>query len=178
MGEDDILPYEIGDEASDAWNYNEWHISQTYNADAELDEYVTFNECSVSFNEDPRGPEHVIPILKGYDIDARPTTANTGDVSEWVELIETIEIDVISGEVTLQLPLFMYWNGDLEDVGFTTVRNEVPFGPGVHTFTGVDLTESYDLIADETPIVDDDEDAGAGEETIAPTPPASVETDA
>lgn len=248
LGEDDILPYEIGDENLDSWNYNEWHINQTYNADAQLDEYVTFNECSISFNEDPRGAEHHIPVLKGFDLDARPLAAlaeygGDGTLAEFQALIDSIEIEVISGSVTLQLPMFAFNGLDSEPrpvEDFTTVRS-VGLGEGVHQFADLELTDSsgwlddittwaafygefqefidddylffeilgvgftgsegaevasisfagdtyYFGTGDCTPVDDaDDEDededevqddADAGEEIIAPTPPASVETDA
>lgn len=251
LGPDDVVPFEIGDESDEAWNYNQWHVSQD-DLQAELGTFVTFNECSITFNEDPRGAQHVISILKGYDIDARPvadgaldgeTDEFIPDVSQWRELIDSLEIEVIEGDVTLQLPVFAYWGGASDaDPAFTTLRNAVSFGPGVHTLAGVELTESGDLFGlgyelvpanldrllgqiefwiaqygdifeilavgfagsagaevasisfggdtyyfgtgDCAPVVDDevvddgDDLAGDDDVILAPTPPASVETDA
>lgn len=248
LGPDDVAPYEFGDESSADWNYNEWHISQSYNPDAQLEEYVTFNECSVSFEEEPRGPQHHVVLLKGFDLDERPVAGlgewgGDGTLAEFQAFVESVEIEVISGSVTLQLPVFEFDGDDDPDVinEFTTIRS-VSLGEGVHRFADLEITDSaswhdhsqgpnwtsayaqyqyevdrnyfYEILGvgfsgsegaevasltfggdtyyfgtgDCTPIDDVEEeddvedevedDVDAGEEIIAPTPPASVETDA
>ncbi|MGO1734935.1 MAG: hypothetical protein ACTHZ9_01270 [Leucobacter sp.] len=133
LGPEDITPYEIGNEESVDWNYNTWHIGSLHLAEpdptVELSTYVQFEECSIITNMDPRGPEHHVQVLKGYDIDQRPSTREAAEA-----LIESMSVDVENGRVSLQLAAFL-WNAEGDDPQFTTFRNVDLFGPGVGSWT-------------------------------------------
>lgn len=139
LGPADIIGFENGDEGSGDYNYDQWHVGNVDTPGTPVEESLEFGECSVTTLAAVE--RTVTQVLKGFPIDARPTTENTGDVSELQALIESMSIDVEQGSVTVQLPLFYHEAGENEPF-FTTFRNSSGFGPGVHTLDGVELTDS------------------------------------
>ncbi|MFD1859608.1 hypothetical protein EHW97_00430 [Aeromicrobium camelliae] len=155
LGPEDIIGFEDPNEGTPGYNYDQWHIGNTEDPAAEVSDSLQFNECSVTTLAAVE--RDVTQVLKGFAIDQRPTAGPEGNADELRALIESISIDVEQGDVTLQLPFFVYPDGDPEgEPGFTTVRNAQPFGPGQHTFQGVELTasnggtvESMDVLLEE-----------------------------
>lgn len=135
LGPDQIIGFENGAEGTDGYNYDQWHIGNTENPDATVDQSLTFNECSVTFNEPVE--RTVTQLLKGYPIAERPTGTDT-----LRSVIEGIVVDVESGSVTIQLPFFErynYVNDPLDVPGeywTGTFRNAEPFTGGEGSISG------------------------------------------
>lgn len=141
LGPEDIIGFEDPNEGTPGYNYDQWHIGNTEDPTAEVGDSLQFGECSVTTLAAVE--RDVTQVLKGFAIDQRPTAGPDGNADDFRALIDSISIDVAQGDVTLQLPVFAFPGGDLSaDPAFTTFRNAQPFGPGVHTFRGVELTES------------------------------------
>lgn len=146
LGPDDIAGYEVGGVGTEpGFNYNTWHIgsvSAPAGVGTPVTDSLSFGECNVTVLAPPAvSGQSVTQVLSGFNPpvipgNQRPTTEFTGDVSELQALIDTISIDVASGTVTLQLPVFLYLDGDTGTTpDFTTFRNAAGLGPGVHTLT-------------------------------------------
>lgn len=150
IGPGDVIGFEDGAEGTPGYNYDQWHIGNTTNPESTVEQSLQFGACGVTFlppvidvSENPDvTPPSVTQLLKGFPIDGRPTANTTNGTASAQALIDSISIDVAQGNVTLQIPVFQYWNGDLDDRTFTTFRNTAEFGPGVHKLAGIDLTES------------------------------------
>lgn len=140
VGPNDVAGFENGAEGTAAYNYDQWHIGSTTNPDATVEQSLAFGECSVTFLPSV-GDASVTQLLKGFPVDGRPTANGENGIADVQALIESISIDVAQGEVTLQLPTFIYWDGEAPPE-FTTFRNEVGFGPGVHTIEAEQLVDS------------------------------------
>lgn len=146
---DDVINYQNGDESSEGWNYDQWHIASNYDSDFPLESSVTFQECSITtLAQTSQNPGvSVVQVLKGFPIAGRPfagLAAYGGDdtVNEVRALIESTSITVLEGSVTIQLPLFEYDGLDETPTPeFTTVRSE-PLGPGVYTLADLTLVDS------------------------------------
>lgn len=143
LGPDDIAGYEVGGVGTEpGFNYNTWHIGSVDTPGTSVTESLSFGECNVTVLAPPAvSGQSVTQVLSGFNPpvipgNQRPTTEFTGDVSELQALIDTISIDVASGSVTLQLPVFYFEDGDTASApGFTTFRNATGLGAGVHTLS-------------------------------------------
>lgn len=150
VGPNDVSGFENGDEGSADYNYDTWHIGNTEDPSIPVTDSLTFNACSVTFLPSV-GTADVTQLLKGFPITGRPTANAANGTADIQALINSISIDVAQGDVTIQLPTFIYYeNGEppvseLEE--FTTVYNLVGFGPGVHKLSGVELTDSSDYFS-------------------------------
>lgn len=153
LGPDEVIGFENGTEGDAGYNYDQWHVGSVYNSDLGPDASLEFGECAVTTLAVPansEAPSEVTQVIKGFPIDARPST--TADIRA---MIETIEIDVESGNVTLQLPFFeqrVADDGEVVTTWLGTFRNTTEFGPGVHTL-GPDVpltneTMNADALAD------------------------------
>ena len=131
---DGIAGFENGDESSDGYNYDQWHIGSVYNSDLGADASVTILEEGVQFGPVPTdsgSSATITQIMKGYPVDGRPST-----VADIEAAISSISIDVASGSVTLQLPFFGQSEEFPDDPAWLgTFRNSEPFGPGTHTLS-------------------------------------------
>lgn len=145
LGPDDIAGYEVGGVGTEpGFNYNTWHIgsvSAPAGVGTPVTDSLSFGECNVTvLAPPPVSGQSVTQVLSGFNPpvipgNQRPTTEFTGDVSELQALIDTISIDVASGSVTLQLPVFSYLGDTTGTPDFTTFRNATGLGAGVHTLT-------------------------------------------
>lgn len=137
---DDIAGFENGDETSTAYNYDQWHVGSVYNDELTSDASVTVHaDGGIEFLAVPAdsGTEATITqVMKGYPAGSRPASP-----AAIIAALESIEIDVESGSVTLQLPLFdqeQYVDaesGEVLDIDTTwlgTFSNSTAFGPGIH----------------------------------------------
>ncbi|MBC9928479.1 MULTISPECIES: hypothetical protein [unclassified Leucobacter] len=145
VGPNDVAGFENGAEGTPGYNYDTWHIGNTEDPGVPVSDSLTFNACSVSFLPSV-GTADVTQLLKGFPVDGRPTANAASGTASLQALIDSISIDVAQGDVTIQLPTFIYYESgegaehELEE--FTTVYNLAGFGPGVHTLSGMELTDS------------------------------------
>lgn len=146
VGQNDVAGFENGNEGDAGFNYGQWHIGNTEDPTVPVTDSLTFNACSVTFLPSV-GSADVTQLLKGFPVDGR-TIADAASGTAGVQaLIDSISIDVAQGDVTVQLPVFDTYG---ETTYFTTMYNEVGFGPGVHTLSGATLINSKDIFASGT----------------------------
>lgn len=154
IGPGDIANYENGDETSETYNYNQWHIGSNNNPDRGTSDFVTINECSITtLAHDLAAEGSVNQVLKGFPIDQRPMAAlpgygGDGSLAELQNLVNSTSINVLSGSVTIQIPISVYDGFDSEPRSvdnWTTLRS-VTLGPGVHNLAGLGLEDSQGWI--------------------------------
>src|SRR5699024_3663256 len=100
LGPEDIIPFEVPQDDSPDYNYFEWHIGSTEDPEADLADSLEFGDCSVTIFD--KG-EKTTQVMKGYPIDARPST-----IDQIREVMLSTSIDVQEGTTTLQFPFFYY----------------------------------------------------------------------
>lgn len=135
----DVAGYESND------TYAQWHIGSVNNTELTSEDSLEFGACSVTTKDVPADSESsstITQVLKGFTAATAPTaTADTG-VAPLESLINSIEIEVESGSVTVQVPTFEFEDGADEPSAFTTYRNASGFGEGTHKIAGKVLTAS------------------------------------
>lgn len=136
VGPGDVAPYE----AEDGSNYPGWHIGSTDNPDAKLADSLTFGECSVTTAGLDGG--HWVQVLNGFTEAERPS-ASDGSIAELEALMNSASITVLTGTVTIQVPIFIFPDGDLNnpDPVFTTIRSSL-LEPGTYNLADLILTDS------------------------------------
>ncbi|MFC5339005.1 hypothetical protein [Leucobacter denitrificans] len=140
---ENIAPFEVGGSGSEpGYNYDQWHIGSQTNADAALETSVSFEECSLT-TLTPTAPStnSNVQVLKGFPVDARPTTDVSTAPIEGV--INSTSISVLSGPVIIDMPMAVMWSGEDDPVEMT-FRSE-PLGPGTYNFADLRIIESGDL---------------------------------
>ncbi|MGO3147062.1 MAG: hypothetical protein ACTIJ6_05210 [Leucobacter sp.] len=137
IGPGAVAGFENGTEGTAEYNYDQWHVGNTENPDAIVDQSLTFNECSVTTL--PAVERDVTQLLKGFPIDSRPTTDGTTAPLE--ALVNSTSITVLSGSVTVQIPMFILIGGDPADLDFTTYRS-VTLNPGTYNLADLEITDS------------------------------------
>ncbi|WP_293696383.1 hypothetical protein [uncultured Agrococcus sp.] len=142
VGPDDIIGWENGDEGSPDYNYDQWHVGNVDTPGTAVDASLEFGECSVTTLAPVE--RTVTQVLRGFPIAERPTADPDASVEDnFRSVLESIEIDVAEGSVTLQIPYFAYFDGETDEQPFfTTLRNTEGFGPGVHTLADVVMIDS------------------------------------
>ena len=155
VGPDDIAGWENGDESSPDYNYDQWHVGNVDTPDTPVDASLEFGECSVTTLAPAE--RTVTQVLKGFPIAERPTADPENSVDDNLRsMLESIEIDVAEGSVTLQVPYFAYWDGDTDGQPFfTTLRNAEGFGPGVHNLADTVLIDSSGYFPEDGGTVDE-----------------------
>ncbi|MGJ9413170.1 hypothetical protein ACHAAC_10725 [Aeromicrobium sp. CF4.19] len=148
LGPNEIAGFQNGDEDdTDGYNYDQWHIGSVANTDLTSEDSLAFNECSVEFLTPPENSESSATdtqVLKGFSVGERPDT-----IEEIREVFETLAVDMESGEVTLQVPMFIYADEDDDSPAFSTVRNEDAFTTDeTHLLPGQALTSTGTSLGD------------------------------
>lgn len=144
IGSDDVANFENGDESQvgSGYNYDQWHVGSNYESGVPLEDSLDFTGCSVTFEAHP-STGSLVQIMKGFEIDARPTSP-----AEMLALINSVQITVETGDVTIQIPMFL----DAENsTDFTTFRSPL-LAPGTYSLSSLAITASnangIDLIND------------------------------
>ncbi len=144
IGPGDVAPNQRGGTGEEAdFNYDQWHIgSEPRESGATLEDSVTFQECSIStLVPTAESSASVVQVLKGFPVGERPTTDGTTAPLEAV--VNSTSITVLTGSVTIQVPMFIHIGGNPEDLDFTTYRS-VPLGPGTYNLADLEITDSSD----------------------------------
>lgn len=147
LGPSDIANFEDGTAGSPTFNYTQWHVGSNSNPDYPLDQSLSFGECSVTTLAHPNiQGGSVVQVLKGFDsrpFVALPAYDGDGTIAAATALFDTIEITVLTGNVTIQIPMFEYDGLDAEPrtPQFTTVRS-VLLGPGTHKLSDYSVEDS------------------------------------
>lgn len=129
----DVIGYQ------DDAHYDQWHVGSVP-VETPVEDSLTFNECSVVTGDAPTDhPATITQVLKGFEAGQIPTADAERGTDELRGLIDSIEIEVESGVVSVQVPSFHYDSAD-SDGEFTTYRNAGNFGEGNHTLEGETLT--------------------------------------
>src|SRR5699024_6230499 len=117
----------------------------TEDPEADLADSLEFGDCSVTIFD--KG-EKTTQVMKGYPIDARPST-----IDQIREVMLSTSIDVQEGTTTLQFPFFYYVeneDGEVEEVWDGTWRTS-SFGPGDQITEDTVMTSSIQAHANWTP---------------------------
>lgn len=141
VGPNDVAGFENGDESSPGYNYDTWHIGNTEDSAVPVTDSLTFGACGVTFLPSV-GTADVTQLLKGFPVGGRTIADAASGTASVQALIDSISIDVAQGDVTVQLPVFDTYGGNTY---FTTMYNEIGFGPGVHTLSGATLINTKDI---------------------------------
>ncbi|MGO3147063.1 MAG: hypothetical protein ACTIJ6_05215 [Leucobacter sp.] len=148
IGPGAVAGFENGAEGTAEYNYDQWHVGNTENSAATTDQSLTFNECSVTTL--PAIERDVTQLLKGFPITARPTSDGTTAPLE--ALVNSTSITVLAGSVTIQVPVFDYYNGkDTPETSlqFSTIRS-VGLAPGTYNLADLEITESEGVLGGAT----------------------------
>ncbi|MBL5974574.1 MAG: hypothetical protein D3X82_12655 [Candidatus Leucobacter sulfamidivorax] len=150
VGPDAVAGFENGDESSEGYNYDQWHVGSVSNPTLGPEASLEFGTCSVTtlaVPADSQSSSTVTQVLQGFPIDGRPLAAlpaygGDGTVADVQALIGSTSITVLEGSVTIQIPIFEYDGLDEAPApAFTTVRTEL-LGPGVYNLADLTLTDS------------------------------------
>lgn len=145
IGPDQVAGFEVGGTGDEpGFNYDQWHIGSNYDASYPLDSSVTFGECSVTTLAHPNAGS-VVQVLKGFPVNARPSTAE--DIKA---VFNSTSITILEGDVTIQFPMFVY---DLlqenPEAYFTTVRTEV-LAAGTYSLADLSFVDSNAWFGDDS----------------------------